>query len=249
MLIGAGILVAAGVWASDMVFCAEKVTIKTPDGWSLSADYSSPAKTKPIVVMFHGLGAGKGEWQKFENKISSSGIGWLAVDFRGHGESLCGPGGKRDYRTFTSKKDWAKLEADITASLAFLKKKKIAENRIILAGASIGANLALNAAVRIKPVYKGLILLSPGLDYQSITAESAIKRTGKMPVVIAAAPNDSYAYQSSIILKQTAEKASASRGINFIEAAEGHGNMMFDGKANESAGVLNKLSEWILGLK
>src|SRR3989339_783801 len=139
---------------------SETVTFKTSDGWTLTADYYAPGKNKNTVVMFHGLGAGRGEWKKLENRLTAEKIGWLAVDFRGHGESLSGPEGRRDYKTFTSGKDWQALTSDIKAAFKFLRSNGIKGKNIVLAGASIGANLALGATVSGEVTPAGLILLS-----------------------------------------------------------------------------------------
>lgn len=224
----------------------QKVTFKTQDGWTLAADYSGPGKGKTVAILFHGLGSGKSEWDILEERLASSGVGYLAVDLRGHGESTGGPKGKRDFRSFVRKEDWAGAVNDVLAAVRFLKKKGIRENRIILVGASIGANLVLNASVSgsIKP--KAIVLLSPGLNYAGITTANAIKRTpaSQMPVLIAAAPVDEYAYKSSLILMRLSRSANGP-GISLIEAAEGHGVNMFKGEQNKSAKTLQKILDWI----
>lgn len=228
--------------------CAgEKVRFKTSDGWTIEADYSKPAKGKAVAAMFHGLGSGKNEWKPLKKKLSARGIGYLAVDLRGHGESTAGPRGRRDFRSFTGKEDWRGILNDISAATGFLNKKGIKNGRIIIAGASIGANLALNACAADSS-YKGAVLLSPGLDYQGITTDDAIRKTGKLPLFIAASPRDGYSWQSSLALKSIAEKYRAGPGITLLEAPEGHGVNMFEGNANKAAGVLEKTLEWITNL-
>ncbi len=224
----------------------QKVTFKTQDGWTLAADYSGPVKgvSRAAVIMFHGLGSGKNEWKLLTERLGLAGMEYLAVDLRGHGESNNSPKGKRDFRSFIRKEDWAGVVNDVFASVRFLKKKGLRENQIILVGASIGANLVLKASVSgsIKP--KAIVLLSPGLNYQGITTAHAIKKTGTMPVLIAAAPVDEYAYESSLILMQISQSAKEA-DISFIKAAEGHGVNMFEGEKNKSAKVFEKIFDWI----
>ncbi|MFH1619186.1 MAG: alpha/beta fold hydrolase [bacterium] len=216
------------------------MSFKTRDGWTLTADWLKPAQGRCVAVMLHGLGSGRGEWTPLDEKLAVSGFGFLAADMRGHGESTLAREGKRDYRSFTKTEDWAGAVKDIAACMAFLKEKGIKENRVILAGASIGANLALNAVVSLKMEPAGLILLSPGLDYHGISTRSAIKKTGSLPVLISASRHDRYSWQSSAILTHLGGKK-----ITFLEAPEGHGVNMFLGKANLSASVLEKVFSWI----
>lgn len=224
----------------------QKVTFKTRDGWTLAADYSGPVKgvSRGAVIMFHGLGSGKNEWKLLAERLDSAGMEYLAVDLRGHGESNNSPKGKRDFRSFIRKEDWAGVVNDVFASVNFLKKKGLGENHIILVGASIGANLVLKASVsgNIKP--KAVVLLSPGLNYQGITTADAIKQIGDLPILIAASPVDEYAYKSSLILTQISRSAKEA-DISFIKAAEGHGVNMFKGEKNKSAKVFEKILGWI----
>lgn len=226
----------------------EKVRFKTSDGWIIEAEYSRPSKGKAVVAMFHGLGSGKSEWKELEEWLSPLGIGYLAADLRGHGESTSGPHGRRDFRSFTGKDDWRGILNDISAATGFLNKKGIKNGRIIIAGASIGANLALNACAG-NNTYKGIVLLSPGLDYQGIRTDETIKKTGKLRVMIAAAPPDRYSWQSSVALKNISEAPSSGATITFLEAPEGHGVGMFEGEANKRAGIIEKTLAWILALK
>lgn len=113
-----------------------------------------------MFVLLHGLGAGRGEWKRFRSTLSARGYGSLALDARGHGGSG-GPG----YRTFRSSAAWIRIERDLEAAFAYLGRKNIADERIILIGASIGANLALRASVR-RSSSPFVVLLSPGYDYR-----------------------------------------------------------------------------------
>ena len=61
-----------------------------------------------------------------------------------------------------------------------------------LAGASIGANLAVLAAAD-DPTVRSLALLSVGLDYRGLRLEAALKKFGARPALLVASQEDPYA--------------------------------------------------------
>ena len=86
--------------------------------------------------------------------MAAEGIGGLAIDLRGHGES---PGSPQDY---------AGMVQDVRAARRFLStRSEVAPSRIGIAGASIGATLAALASAD-DPSVVSLALLSPSLDYR-----------------------------------------------------------------------------------
>jgi len=213
---------------------AEPVALKTADGVVLAADYAPPAKGKPVFLLLHGLGAGKEEWHLFRSTLTARGYGSLALDLRGHGASK-GP----SYTTFQGAADWFKTDADIDAAAAFLKKRKIGANQIILAGASIGANLAARAAARRKES-PFLILFSPGLNYQGVLLEPFVRSLGR-PVIIAASRADQYSVNTvSAMTGWGAHPKSV-----LVMALKGHGAEMF--KLAENKGFTRKLMNQIEG--
>jgi pimeloyl-ACP methyl ester carboxylesterase len=193
---------------------------------------------EPTVLMLHGLASSKEEWLPLAKKLTEAGWGVLAYDARGHGESsqtrnasaqdiykylgAPGPGSR-----------WERMIDDVGAAARFLSgSKKVSRSSIFLAGTSIGANVCLNFAALTRSV-KGVVLLSPGLDYRSIRTEEAIQKTGKMPVLIVANSKDQYAYASSVQL------ASISKSATFwSDVKVGHGTQMLDDD------LLNRLLQW-----
>ena len=200
----------------------EVVRFRSEDGVALVADYRTPAAGKPVLVLLHGLGAGRGEWSLFTAALAAKGYGSLAVDARGHGES----GGPR-YTAFRSPEAWLALEKDVDAAVDFLAKKKgLSSGRIALGGASMGANIAIRAAARLKPPFA--LLFSPGIDYQGVEAQPGLVGFGG-PVVLAAAADDAYAATSCMALKPLLRD----RRSRMLRAASGHGARMFEGPANQ----------------
>lgn len=203
------------------------VSFKTQDGWTIRASYQTPRKGRPVAIMVHGVAAGKGEWQPLIEELSKRGIGSLALDLRGHGESLAGPAGQTDFTGFDAAAEWPKARLDIEAAAAFLKKQGLPAARIGYIGASIGANLVSWA----KPRPHWLALLSPGVDYHGV-------RLSRPPVglsiLLAASPMDAYPFQTAAAYAQQFPAAV------FLQAREGHGAQMLSDPT-----FLKKILDWI----
>lgn len=199
----------------------EPVHFTTKDGWTLSAAYRPPSKNGSVVILIHGVGSAKAEWAAFADELGALGLGTLALDLRGHGESLAGPQGRMDFSSFDASGEWPRAQRDIEAAVNFLNRKKISLPRIGLMGASIGANLASRAAAGRKISW--VALLSPGLDYRGVLLTAVGLKDKK--VLLASSAQDVYAAQAVKIAAFQLEKASV------LEAAGGHGVQMFeDGK-------------------
>ncbi|MDD5657205.1 MAG: alpha/beta fold hydrolase [Elusimicrobia bacterium] len=206
---------------------APVVHFQTPDGWTLAARYRAPRRGRTVVVMAHGVAAGKDEWEPLAALLAGRGIGSLALDLRGHGESRTGPRGPQGFEGFDAYGEWPKSAADFTAAAAFLKKRGVAPDRIAYAGASIGANLAARAG----PRPRFLVLLSPGMDYRGVGLPRP--EPGR-PALVAASPQDGYAFRTA------AAYAAANPAARFLKAKAGHGAQMFSDPA-----FLNELADWI----
>ena len=206
---------------------AAPVSFKSPDGWTIRADYTPPRKGRPVAILAHGVAAGKGEWTPLRKALAARGVGSLAIDLRGHGESLDGPSGKTDFRGFDAARTWPDCRQDIEAAAAYLQKRGVGPKRIGYVGASIGANLASWA----QPRPRFLVLLSPGLDYRGVRLSRV---PDELPVLVAASSEDAYAWRTA------EDYVPQNPGAVFLKAAAGHGAQMFS-----DPGFLKALAGWI----
>ena len=85
------------------------------------------------------------------------------------------------------------MSSDVELALEYLNGQDIQEVSII--GASIGANIGLNYAVRDPKIHR-VALLSPGIEYQGINTLDSIKRYNR-PLLIMASEEDEYSWNSS----------------------------------------------------
>jgi alpha-beta hydrolase superfamily lysophospholipase len=174
----------------------ESVRFKTSDGVELAAVYNAPADGGRVALLVHGAGAGKGEWTPLADALRRRGLGSLAIDLRGHGESA---GSRDDFN-----------ERDLDAALAFLKKRGVPASRAGAVGGSIGANLVSRLARRT-PKLAFAVLLSPGADYRGV----APARLRGRRALAAASPGDAYAFETV-----------KSLGLPELIARRGHGAQM-----------------------
>ncbi|HCC47383.1 MAG TPA: hypothetical protein DEQ38_04610 [Elusimicrobia bacterium] len=213
----------------------ETVNFTTKDGCRIEAYYSAASSGALVFINTHGLGSDKNEWGSFQKALGERGYGWLSLDLRGHGGSgTCG-GKKADYRNF-SKADWANASRDLEAAAAWLKKKGVPAKRLVFCGASIGANLSVKAARAAGPA--AVILLSPGLDYAGLKPEKYFPG-GAYRVLIAAAQDDPYAWQSALPLFKAARAGHAAATLDGIS---GHGVNMF-----KAPKVIPAVLDWAAG--
>ena len=214
------------------------VNLTSSDGCELEAFYLAPSSGGYVFVNAHGLGSNKNEWASFQDALEERGQGYLSIDLRGHGASLTCGGAAADYKTFT-KADWSKVYLDIEAGAAWLKRKGVPAKKMIFCGASIGANLALKAAVlgKLKPA--AVVLLSSGLNYAGVTTENYLGVKQPFRLLIAASQDDPYAWQSGARLAKAAHNKGLA--VNLLEGKSGHGVNMF--KAPE---LMTDIIDWVL---
>jgi pimeloyl-ACP methyl ester carboxylesterase len=188
------------------------VSFRAADGMQLSADLYEPlAQPAPAVVLVHMLTRSRRDWAPTAERLQEAGFVALAVDLRGHGQSgaPANPAG-----------DLAPMGRDVQAAVAFLRSRNnVVTGRIGIAGASLGANLAVLVAAA-DPSVRSLALLSAVSDYRGLRIEAALRKVER-PVLLVAGSDDSYALRSAASLGATG----ARREIVTLPAA-GHGTTM-----------------------
>ena len=210
------VLVAAmlGVLVPALESYSQRVTFRADDGTAIAAMWYEPAdRPAPAVILVHMLGRSRRDWDELAPQLASAGIGALAIDLRGHGDSIqpvTGP---------TS--DYSAMVQDLAAARRFLASRgDVLPSRIGILGASIGANLAvLHAAA--DPAIATLALLSPSLDYRGLRIEAAARKYGNRPMLLVSSDDDGYARRSVADLQKTGSP----REVMQVSAA-GHGTNM-----------------------
>jgi pimeloyl-ACP methyl ester carboxylesterase len=171
---------------------ATRVTFRTDDGVTLAGTWYEPStRPAPAVVLVHMLQKSRRDWEPLATRLSNEGIGALAFDLRGHGES---PGSAQDY---------AGMVQDVRAARRFVATRPDATpSRTAIVGASIGASLAALAAAD-DPAVTSLILLSATTDYRGLRIEPALRKYGARPLLLVASDDDGYAMRSIREIQKT----------------------------------------------
>lgn len=218
---------------------AQSVKFKTRDGVQLIGTFVAPEKGSPTLIMVHGMAAVKEEWNPLISSLTAHGWGSLAYDMRGHGESsltkdvLGSPNGYTAFGDPGPGTQWERMIDDVSAAIRFLEdKKNIKRDKMVLAGASIGANIVLNYQA-LTGAGRSVVLLSPGINYREFKTRDAMK-TVSVPVLIVASRADQYAFLSSQELAHD-----KSNVVFWQDVKPGHGVQMFDDK------LVARIIEWL----
>lgn len=151
----------------------------TVDRWRPWATVVAGARVDVGVVLVHQLGSNRREWKPLVERLARgpNAVTTLAVDLRGHGDSVRGP---RDevvrWSSFgTDPVRWMGTAYDVLAAVSYLRAQGAA--RVVLVGSGIGATAVLLAATGtfppgapsfVPPEVQGLVLFSPGLAYRGV---------------------------------------------------------------------------------
>ena len=217
-------LVVLGVTAGA---ATDRVTFRTEDGVQIVATWYDPSsRSAPAVILVHMLHRSRRDWDTVGSRLASEGIGALAIDLRGHGDSsgVAGEGDGPDYSS---------MVRDLAAARRFVATR--VQGRVGIAGASLGANLAVLAA-SADPTIASLALLSPSMDYRGLRIEAAMRKYGARPALLVSSDDDPYATRS---VKDLQKGAGGTREPLLLSQA-GHGTTML----GRNADLTRVLVDW-----
>lgn len=224
----------------NIIIYMEIVKFQTTDGITIVSDFSlpeSPKSNKKAVLLLHMMPEIRSSWIALSKELNYNGFTTLVIDLRGHGDSTNQNGKKLNYKDFTDQEHQAS-RLDVDAALNFLKSKGFNENSISVVGASIGANLALDAMSRYSGIMRG-VLLSPGLDYRGVKTEPAIKNlTASQKIWIVTAQGDSYSTEST----KTLVKLRPDIAVSTIFKGAEHGTNLFQPQPDLIQKIVNFLN-------
>lgn len=216
---------------------ARSITIPTSDGVLLAADVYDGAGDGPQALLLHMMPATKESWRDFAQALLDRGFSRvLAVDLRGHGGSVQGPrGASLDYRSF-SDSDHQGSVLDVAAGMRWLCENGGSADRIAIAGASIGANLAIRYAADHHDT-RAVVALSPGLDYRGLTTADAVGMFGAdTALLLAASDEDARSSDADRELKRIRPAAETEE-----LSGAGHGTTMFE----RDADFMRRTADWL----
>ncbi len=180
----------------------EKIKFTTEDGVEIVGDYYENKDSKYAGILIHMMPADKSSFKDLASKLKSAGYTLLAIDLRGHGESINSTKGLLDYKRFTDQEHQSSIY-DIKSASSFLESKGFPIEKQFLIGASIGANLSLQF-LSMNPKIKAAILLSPGLNYRGIKIEDFLKKELGDKLLVIVTKGDAQSYPSVNKIKEIA---------------------------------------------
>lgn len=193
-----------------------RVPLVTADGVALVGTYYEASRQpSPMVLLLHMPTRNRGDWRDVGRRLAERGVGALAIDLRGHGESASDPAA-------VATGDLQASVADARAGLAWLKgRPETSPGRIGVIGASLGANLAALAAAE-DPGVRALVMLSATLDFRGVRTEAALRQYGPGSALLVVSQEDAYAMRSLRVLTAA---GSGLREVRVLDGA-GHGTTM-----------------------
>jgi pimeloyl-ACP methyl ester carboxylesterase len=145
----------------------------------------------PAALLLHGYGEDRSVWNSFRDQLLSRGWAVMTVDLRGHGESRT-----KNRQPIQATTDWRasshEFPQDLDPSLDWLKAQpRIDNNKVVIIGSDIGANLALIASGKF-PEVRTVVAINPNLTESLSMAGSAQDFTPKSALLIVTeqAPGD-----------------------------------------------------------
>ena len=152
-----------------------RVTFRAEDGALLTGAYYEPSRRPaPAIVLLHMLRRSHADWDAAASQLADAGFAVVALDYRSGDEV-------------------GAYALDVRGAKAFLRERpEVIPGSIGIAGASIGANLAVLDAAD-DPGVRSIALLSPGIDYKGLRTEAAMKKFGARPALLAGSTKDPYA--------------------------------------------------------
>lgn len=203
----------------------ETVTIDTSDGVRLVGDLVRP-QGRPVcgVLLLHMMPATRGSWRLFSRQLAERGALSLAIDLRGHGESIWQGKNRLNWHAFSDREHQASRD-DVTAALNHLRGPLAAGSRVGIVGASIGANLALEALANHGDI-TWAVCLSPGRNYHGLETAGLVARlTAGQRLFLAASDDDP---ESLRAVRALAHEETAGRVTTRELSGVGHGTTMWE---------------------
>ncbi len=201
-------------WAGPAAASGRAVTFTSTDGVMLAGEvFEASSRPAPGVVFVHMLSRSKSDWGGLGDRVQDAGLTALTFDLRGHG------------RSSGSSQDLGAMVQDVRAAVQWLAARQgVRPDAIGVVGASLGASLALLAAVDL-PSVRALALLSPSLDYRGLRTDvGLVKRLGGRSLWMAASTQDPLALRT---VKDFAAEPSGPREQRLAEGAA-HGTQLLN---------------------
>ena len=215
---------------------AERITLTTDDDMRIIGDWVPAPTVIGAALLLHMLPETRASWSALQLALSKRGVASLAIDLRGHGQSLQnGDGQSFNYETFTEEEHRSSI-LDVSAAVAWIRTRGIDINRIVLIGASFGANLSV-LELTDEPGMAGAVLLSPSATYHGVAImEELPNLIPEQHLFVIAAEDDAVFSDSQKIYQD----APVENKVFLPYKKAGHGTSMF----KTDPKLVDKIADW-----
>lgn len=170
------------------------VKFLTKDNYVIAGRYFPPPRRKgraPMAILLHMFGSDGSAFDPLVPNLHKAGFAILAVDLRGHGESVGPPEMRLSERVYErDRKLFAAMDRDVEAAYIWLSRQpELDPARFALVGASIGCSVALKYAARDRSV-DAVACLTPGTLYLGIDSLSDARKYGQRPALLIASEDE-----------------------------------------------------------
>lgn len=221
----------------------EDVVLNTVDNWEIFARYSKPRADNPVIILLHSRGQNRGVWSRFADSLKHWGYGHLALDFRGHGFSITQPSGSTvTYKSFSRTgmdNQFNKMTRDVEAAIQYLSEQGVPEEKIILIGAGLGANVAIKVAALYRSIPM-IAVLSPSLNaYRDVLTVNPLRVYGKRPILLITGSGRGRFFREFLLLNDIARISAGALRVTTIIRQKVSGTRLLDKL------VTLKIFEWL----
>ena len=181
------LIVLALTCAAQQTPAARIASLTTPDGIVLKATYFAAGKPGPGVLLLHQCNRQRKVWDGLAERLASSGINVLTLDYRGYGESGDTPNDKLspEEQKKMATEIWPR---DFDMALEYLESQPgVVRAKIGAGGASCGVNNSIQLARRHSEI-EPLMLLSGPTD----RAGRLFLQSSGLPIFVSAADDDEF---------------------------------------------------------
>ena len=186
-----------------------RVEYTTSDGVVIIGDYWIPKDANtpaPAVILLHMYRSDRSAWRPLVSVLEDAGFAIMAIDLRGHGESIKPEDRKLEKRV--RDRDpvlFRAMHRDVFGAYRWLQQRpEVDLSRLAIVGASVGCSVALDYAVRDKSV-DTIVLMTPGEKYLGVDSIEDIKEYGRRPVLMLTSEEERS--QGTQVLSELAKQA------------------------------------------
>ncbi|MCP4592955.1 MAG: alpha/beta fold hydrolase [bacterium] len=201
----------------------ERTTFPTEDGVTIVADYYPPANRAgaPVVILLHMFRSDRGAWRPLVPGLHEGGFAVLAIDLRGHGESIKPSSMKLARRAIARDEQlFNEMYRDVLGAYVWLMDRpEVDLSRICMVGASVGCSVALDYASRDRSV-DAIVCLTPGERYLGVGSTVDIVEVGQRAMLLLATEGERQAIDALSKLNPIAQARVVGQGVV-------HGTHMF----------------------